>query len=115
MDNQLINELTGKPWCCKCNRWGCPGGLQHYTFNAKLKLSKKYASVRANIRDLGKPKLHLLEDIQLDGINTRDYPDFCDAYISYATYKGRELTDSELDWVNEHSDFVYECVIDRLY
>ena len=38
--------------------------------------------------------------VQLDGVYTWDYPDFCDAYISYAQWndgKGTELTDDELD------------------
>jgi hypothetical protein len=56
-----------------------------------------------------------IEDIEIDGINTRDYPDFCDAYISSATYKGREMTESELDRLNEDSDFVYEQVLERIY
>lgn len=56
-----------------------------------------------------------IEDIEVDGIDTRDYPDFCDAYISGATYKGRDMTQEELDVLNEDSSFVYECVQDRLY
>ncbi len=54
--------------------------------------------------------------IDLDGIDTSDYPDFCDAYISYACWKdGTELTDSELDQLNDNSSLVYDLVIERLY
>ena len=53
-------------------------------------------------------------DVEVDGIDTRDYPDFCDAFISEAWYKDtngiRELTETELDWLNEQHDFVYEQV-----
>jgi hypothetical protein len=56
-----------------------------------------------------------LDSIELDGIDTRDYPDFCDAYIAYAEYKGRVCTDAELDKLNDDSDFVYELVQRRLY
>lgn len=57
-----------------------------------------------------------LEDIQIEGIDTRDAPDFVDAYISYATIDGRELTDIELDHINdEYTDFVHECVMEELY
>ena len=36
--------------------------------------------------------------VQVNGIDTRDYPDFCDAYIDYAVYEdGTELTEEELD------------------
>jgi len=36
--------------------------------------------------------------LSIDGVDTKDYPDFCDAYFEYATYMdGTELTDDELD------------------
>lgn len=56
-----------------------------------------------------------LQDIELDGIDTRDYSDFCDAYISYASYPNRELTEDELETLNENSNFVYDCVMERLF
>jgi len=56
-----------------------------------------------------------ISDVEVDGIDTRDYPDFCDAYISYAEYDGREMTDEELDVLNEDSDFVYSAVENHLY
>ncbi|MBT5759294.1 MAG: hypothetical protein HOI55_06520 [Candidatus Marinimicrobia bacterium] len=56
-----------------------------------------------------------VEDIEIDGINPRDYPDFCDAFILEASYKGREMTDEELEALNEDSDFVYEQVMEHLY
>jgi len=59
--------------------------------------------------------LSQVEDVEIDGINPRDYPDFCDAFILEATYKGREMTDEELEALNEDSDFVYEQVMESLY
>ncbi len=59
--------------------------------------------------------LSLVEDVELDGINPRDYPDFSDAFIIDATYKGREMTDDELEALNEDGDFVHEQVIEYLY
>jgi len=56
-----------------------------------------------------------VEDIEIDGINPRDYPDFCDAFILEATYKGREMTDEELEALNEDSDFVHDKVMESLY
>jgi hypothetical protein len=56
-----------------------------------------------------------VEDIEIDGIDTRDYPDFCDAFILEATYKGREMTDEELEALNEDSDFVHDKVMESLY
>jgi hypothetical protein len=56
-----------------------------------------------------------IDDIEVDGIKTRDYPDFCDAFIASATYEGRDMTADELDALNEDRAYVYECVIERLY
>ncbi len=51
--------------------------------------------------------------VEVDGIDTRDYPDFCDAYISAAHYDGRPMTDDELEELNEDSDFVYEAAYEK--
>lgn len=56
-----------------------------------------------------------IEDVEVDGIDTSDYPDFCDAYIAAATYKGREMTDEELDTLNEDSSYVYDRITDNIY
>ena len=56
-----------------------------------------------------------LGDIVIDGIDTKDYPDFCDAFISYAAYPDRPLTDIELVEVNENSEFIYEKVMEDLF
>lgn len=66
------------------------------------------------------PNYSRLADLEVDGIDTRDYPDFCDAFIcagSYRTLFGgyRELTDRELDILNEDSDLVYGEVQRRLF
>jgi hypothetical protein len=57
----------------------------------------------------------LIEDITFDGIDFKDCPDFCDAYIDSASYIGREMTDEELDILNEDTDFVYEQLMNHLY
>lgn len=56
-----------------------------------------------------------IEDVEVDGIDTSDYPDFCDAYIASATYKGREMTDEELDALNKDSSYVYDRITDKIY
>jgi hypothetical protein len=49
---------------------------------------------------------------EFDGIDTRDYPDFADAFISYAEHPdGTPLTEDELDILNDaHRDLVHELV-----
>ncbi len=57
-------------------------------------------------------------DIEVDGINDADYPDFVDAFAISATWAstGELLTDEELDELNqEHSDVIYETVIAKLF
>ena len=56
-----------------------------------------------------------ISDVEVDGIDTADYPDFCDAFIAYAEYDGRAMTDTELDTLNDDSDFVYSSVQTHLY
>ena len=42
-------------------------------------------------------------DVEIDGVDPTDYPDFCDAYFTYAVYEdtGEELTDVELEELND--------------
>jgi hypothetical protein len=42
-------------------------------------------------------------DIQVDNVDTKDYPDFVDAYVTYAVWAdtGKELTEDELDQLND--------------
>ena len=62
-----------------------------------------------------------IDDIEFDGIDGRDYPDFVDAFISSADYeeapgKFRKLTDDEIDWVmDNHGDWFYEKLMDHIY
>lgn len=60
-----------------------------------------------------------IDDVVVEGINTMDYPDFCDAYIESAELLDngvyREATDSELDIINADADFVYSEVENFLY
>ena len=57
----------------------------------------------------------LITNIKVGGIDTRDYPDFCDAYISSADYNGIPMTDEQIEELNEDGQFVYDAVINHLY
>lgn len=56
-----------------------------------------------------------ITNIVVENIKDWDYPDFVDAYISSADYDGREMTEDELNTLNEDSNFVYEQVLEYLY
>ena len=57
----------------------------------------------------------LIDNIEIEGIDTKDCPDFCDAFIASADYDGNPMTDYQLEEINEDGDFVYECVQNHLY
>ena len=55
-----------------------------------------------------------IDNIEMDGIDTKDYPDFCDAFISSADYDGVPMTEEQLDELNEDGDYVYGHIMDYL-
>lgn len=56
-----------------------------------------------------------IDNIEVEGIDFKDYPEFCDAFIAYADYDGKPMTEIQLDEINEDADFVYECVLNQIY
>lgn len=56
-----------------------------------------------------------IDNVNVDGIDYNDYPDFCDAYIESADYDGVPMTDEQLDELNEDGDFVYDKVLAQIY
>lgn len=57
----------------------------------------------------------LIDNIEIDGIDTNDYPDFCDAFIVSADYDGEPMTDEQLEALNEDYGFVHDCVYTHLF
>jgi hypothetical protein len=55
-------------------------------------------------------------DLEVDGVDSRDYPDFSDAYFSGACYEdGTQLTDDELIRLSDlAADVLWEMAFDRL-
>ena len=69
---------------------------------------------------MSKVKLNInaVVDIEVDGVDVKDYPDFVDAYVSYAysTELERELTDDELDYLNEQCpEIAQELAYDTVF
>ena len=60
--------------------------------------------------------LILIDDVEIEGIDMRDYPDFCDAFLIGASYKGRELTEDELEYVQDSNpEWFYDQVWDTIH
>ena len=57
-----------------------------------------------------------VDSIEIDGVDSSDYPDFSDAYITYAEFTdGTPLSEFELDYLaNEHGDLVNQAAHDNL-
>ena len=54
-------------------------------------------------------------DLEVEGANPTDYPDFCDAYFSYAVFEDtlEELTDDQLLTLSEdYGDVVNEMAFE---
>lgn len=60
-------------------------------------------------------ELQHIDNIEFDGIDHKDYPDYSDAHILTADYKGVPMTDEQLDEINENRDFVYEKLMEHLH
>jgi len=51
----------------------------------------------------------LITNVEVDGVDIKDYPDFCDAFISSADYNGKPMTEEEIDELSD--DFVHDEVL----
>lgn len=57
-----------------------------------------------------------LASIEVSDVNRRDYPDFCDAYISYAeTVDGIALTEEQLEVLNQDGELVHSIAWDTFH
>lgn len=57
-----------------------------------------------------------VDNLEFEGIDHGDQPDYSDAYLSAGDYVDRSLADKEIDWINdEHRDWVYEKLIESLH
>lgn len=57
-----------------------------------------------------------LDSLVVDGIDTRDYPDFCDAYFSAGCYlDGTPLPDDVLEALSEDTGLVHEVLTEQLF
>lgn len=66
--------------------------------------------------NLDKLDFKKIDNLEFDGIDFSDYPDFVDAYLVSADYDGEEMTEEQIDYINdEYRDFVYERVYDSIF
>jgi len=58
-----------------------------------------------------------ITDVEVEDIDTKDAPDFCDAFIASARWEdtGELLSEPELEELNDDGDLVYDAVLKVLY
>ena len=55
--------------------------------------------------------INLVSNIQVEGIDMNDYPDFCDAFIVGADYNGVEMTEEQvIQFEEDYPDYCYEAI-----
>lgn len=55
-------------------------------------------------------------DVEWQDVHYSDYPDFSDAFISYANYKGKEMTEGELDRLMDlYPNWCYQSLLDAAF
>lgn len=56
-----------------------------------------------------------VKNVEVDGVVGGDYPDFCDAFFSYAEYEdGTPLTDEELEQLgDENGEMINQLALDK--
>jgi hypothetical protein len=62
-----------------------------------------------------KLNLFKISNIEFEDVDYKDYPDFCDAFISSADMDGIPMTEEELEKLNEDKCFVFEKLFDKLF
>ena len=48
--------------------------------------------------------INQLDDIELGGVDYKDHPDYCDAFVESASFNGVELTNEQLDELNDSDE-----------
>jgi hypothetical protein len=58
----------------------------------------------------------VVKSLEIDGVDRGDYPDFCDAYFSYAEFEdGTPLTDEQLEELGEENAEILNLIANEEY
>jgi hypothetical protein len=75
----------------------------------------KHIQLFENFGDKPEVDFTKIDNIEFDGVDTNDAPDFSNAFIMSCDIDGRPATEEELDIINDNSEFVYNALMDHLY
>ena len=59
--------------------------------------------------------IKMITNYELEDVKSWDYPDFCDAFISYAEDEnGKEMTEEQIqEWTENNEEVFYEMVLEH--
>ncbi len=75
----------------------------------------KHIQLFENFGDKPEVDFTKIDNIEFDGVDGNDAPDFSDAFIMSCDIDGGPATEEELDIINDNSEFVYDALMDHLY
>lgn len=57
-----------------------------------------------------------IDNIEVAGVDPRDHPEYCDAYIESCDIDGREATEEEIEWIEQNhyglaSEYAFESLL----
>tara|TARA_R110000765_G_scaffold28163_1_gene68052 strand:+ start:2626 stop:3291 length:666 start_codon:yes stop_codon:yes gene_type:complete len=104
-----------KVWRSRISIDGKPNHLG--TFKSQEEASKAYQLALKKLKNNNmKFDLNLVENVEIEGVDMADYPDFCDAFIVAADYDGVPMTEDQiLELEENYPDWKYEQVENSLY
>lgn len=56
-----------------------------------------------------------VDNIDWDGIDHKDYPDYCDAHIVSCDIDGVPATEEQLEEINDDPENFYEALMDHIF
>ena len=113
------SKLISKGICPRCEGTGSVVG-DTYTTNNKDKVLKLEQALESCDECCATGKLRFdlkeVEILSFSGIDHSDHPDYCDAFIEEALYKGKEMTEGQLEVLRDvYDEFVYEKLMEYIF
>ena len=57
-----------------------------------------------------------LKEVEILSFSGIDHPDYCDAFVEEALYKGKEMTEGQLEILQDiYDEFVYEKLMEYIF
>ncbi len=118
-DTPITIQLVNKNICPDCNGSGSVVG-ETYETNIEDQTSKLEQALEScdSCHATGKLRFDLkeVEILSFSGVDHSDHPDYSDAFIEEALYKGKEMTEDQIDLLQDkHDDFVYDQLMAYIF